>query len=201
MFNTATNQTTGFMPDEDKYNVECLRIEEAPDNGFGVGVRWVLGLYQNGERILQGDGNPLEFWQTTSPNMGPKARARQYVEAFLGRALEEGERINPNDLPGKWLSGMVIHEDSTTKQGQKVAKLVSVKPYTSGTSSAAPKTAPHNGNGANVEALRAKLNKLIDRAEKDQTESHLTWLALNVEAMNADELQSFIQDVTNDLLG
>lgn len=197
MFSTVTNQT-GFMPDEDKYIVECLRIEEAPDNGFGVGVRWVLGLYQNGERVLQGDGTPLEFWQTTSPNMGPKARARAYVEAFLGRPLEEGERINPNDIPGKWLSGMVIHEDSTTKQGQKVAKLVSVKPHTNG-AAAAPAAKPA-GKTVDAEALRAKLKKLIERSERDQTANHLDWLALNVDAMDASELQSYIQDVTADLL-
>ena len=137
MFSVATNQT-GFLPDEGKYTVECLRIEEAPDNGFGVGVRWVLALYDGSERVKNDGGYDYEFWQTTSPNMGPKARARQYVEAFLGRPLEEGERINPNDLPGKKLVGMIIHEDSKTKVGVQNAKLVSVKPI----AAAAPKQSP-----------------------------------------------------------
>jgi len=136
MFAVATNQS-GFLPDEGKYTVECLRIEEAPDNGFGVGVRWILALYEGSDRVKNDSGFDYEFWQTTSPNMGPKARARQYVEAFLGRPLDEGERINPNDLPGKKCTGMIIHEDSKTKVGVQNAKLVSVKPLAS-----APKPAP-----------------------------------------------------------
>jgi hypothetical protein len=141
MFSVATNQT-GFLPDEGKYTVECLRIEEAPDNGFGVGVRWVLALFEGSERVKNDSGYDYEFWQTTSPNMGPKARARQYVEAFLGRALDEGERINPDDLPGKKCTGMIIHEDSKTKVGVQNAKLVSVKPLSSSAPMAAPKPAP-----------------------------------------------------------
>lgn len=194
MFATVTNQT-GFLPDEGKYTVECLRIEEAPDNGFGVGVRWVLALYENGERKMQGNGEPLEFWQTTSPNMGPKARARQYVEAFLGRPLAEGERINPNDLPGKQCSGMVIHEESKTKPGVQNAKLVSVKPVNGG-ATGAPTPAP----AENVGALRNKLKGLINKAEAMQTPSHLDFLAVDVDQMDAASCREWITHVTAELL-
>lgn len=204
MFATATNQTSGFMPDEDKYTVECLRIEEAPDNGFGVGVRWVLALYKDNERVLMNDGTPMEFWQTTSPNMGPKARARAYVEAFLGRPLEEGERINPNDLPGKWLAGMVIHEDSTTKKDQKVAKLVSVKPYSNG---AAPRaSAPQRPAPGQVSAdasddeidralIVAKIQKSVKRLKILDEESGAQAQA----AVDASDLDEALLDDLNAL--
>lgn len=195
MFAVATNQT-GFLPDEGKYTVECLRIEEAPDNGFGVGVRWVLALYEGDQRVKNDGGYDYEFWQTTSPNMGPKARARQYVEAFLGRPLEEGERINPNDLPGLRCTGMVIHEESKTKVGVMNAKLVSVKPLAN--AAPKPKTAPAPAT-VNLDGLRSILKKKIRQSEVLQSPEHLTWIALNVDAMDADDLNSFISSVQADL--
>ena len=197
MFAPVSNQT-GFLPDEGKYTVECLRIEEAPDNGYGIGVRWVLALYEGADRIKNDSGFDFEFWQTTSPNMGPKARARQYVEAFLGRPLEDGERIDPNDLPGKRCSGMVIHEESKTKPGVQNAKLVSVKPLVSSA----------NGNGRsgpskpaeNVDALRTKLKGLVNKSESMQTPNHLDFLALNVDALDASECKDWIQHITAELL-
>jgi len=196
MFATATNQS-GFLPDEGKYTVECNAIEEAPDNGYGVGVRWILSLYEGDRQVLMGNGEPLSFWQTTSPSMGPKARARQYVEAFLGRALEEGERINPNDLIGKRCSGMVIHEPSKTKADQMVAKLVSVKPVGQAGAKAAPQKPA--AEAVNLDALRSILKKKIRQAEVLQSPEHLTWIALNVDGMDAEDLNVFIKDVQADL--
>lgn len=192
MFAVATNQS-GFLPDEGKYTVECTAIEEAPDNGYGPGVRWVLALYE-GDRQATSD-----FWQTTSPSMGPKARARQYVEAFLGRPLEEGERVNPNDLIGKRCSGMVIHEPSKTKADQMVAKLVSVKPVGQAGSKAAPQKSAPAPDTANADALRKLLKNKIRQAEVLQSPQHLTWLALNVDAMDAADCDQFIRDVQADL--
>jgi len=190
MFAVATNQS-GFLPDEGKYTVECTAIEEAPDNGYGPGVRWVLALYE-GDRQVTSD-----YWQTTSPNMGPKARARQYVEAFLGRPLEEGERVNPNDLIGKRCSGMVIHEPSKTKADQMVAKLVSVKPVGQAGAKAAPQKPA--AEAVNLDALRSILKKKIRQAEVLQSPEHLTWIALNVDGMDAEDLNVFIKDVQADL--
>jgi hypothetical protein len=206
MFAPVTNMT-GFMPDEGKYTAECLRIEEAPDNGFGVGVRWVLALYEGNERILQGDGTPMEFWQTTSTNMGPKARARAYVEAFLGRPLDEGERINPNDIPGKRLTGMVIHEDSTTKVGQKVAKLVSVKPLTNGAAKVVPPQRPTassvsaDASDADIDRATVVLSveKKIRQAELLGTAKHLDWLAMDLTSMDVGELQAIKAAVQQDI--
>lgn len=201
MFAPVSNQT-GFLPEEGKYTVECLRIEEAPDNGYGIGVRWILALYEGADRVKNDSGFEFEFWQTTSPNMGPKARARQYVEAFLGRPLDDGERINPNDLPGKRCSGMVIHEESKTKPGVQNAKLVSMKPLVSSapngqTSSGKAKPAP---SGENVEALRTKLRGLISKAEANQTPSHLDFISLNVDIFDVADCKEWIHTVTEELL-
>ncbi len=196
MFAVATNQS-GFLPDEGKYTVECSAIEEAPDNGYGPGVRWVLALYE-GDRQATSD-----FWQTTSPNMGPKARARQYVEAFLGRPLEEGERINPNDLIGKRCTGMVIHEPSKTKADEMVAKLVSVKPLAGAPAKAKPAPAVTKAKPApavtKADALREMLKKKIRQSEVLQSPQHLTWIALNVDEMDAADCDQFIRDVQADL--
>lgn len=197
MFATATNQT-GFLPDEGKYTVECLRIEEAPDNGFGVGVRWILALYEGSERVLQGNGDVLEFWQTTSPNMGPKARARAYVEAFLGRPLDEGERINPNDLPGKRCSGMVIHEESKTKVGVQNAKLVSVKSLTS----SAPKSSPREASAdaaPDMAKLRADVERKITQAQILGTPKHLDWVMKDLSTMGASELADLKREIQEDI--
>lgn len=184
MFAVATNQT-GFLPDEGKYTVECLRIEEAPDNGFGVGVRWILALYENNERVLQGNGEPLEFWQTTSPNMGPKARARAYVEAFLGRPLGEGERINPDDLPGKKCSGMVIHEESKTKVGVQNAKLVSVKALT-----ASAPARPSRPNPTQVSA-----NATLEDVDRALIMTQLQKRAAQLKKLDADAGQAALDAV------
>lgn len=203
-FAPVSNQASGFMPDEGKYVVECVRIEEAPDNGFGVGVRWVLALYENDQRVLQGDGGPLEFWQTTSPNMGPKARARGYVESFLGRPLEDGERINPNDLLGKRCQGMVIHQPHSTKPDQQIAKLVSTKPLAD-----APKAAPRReptqvtADATSEDIDRAGLFSDLQKAVKTLTKFNATAgaeadkavKASNPDTADVDDLRRLLADI------
>lgn len=132
--------------------------------------------------------------------MGPKARARQYVEAFMGRPLDEGERINPNDLIGKRCSGMVIHEESKTKPGVQNAKLVSVKPLVSSANGGARNGSAKPAAGENVDALRTKLKGLIDKAEANQTPSHLDFLALNVDIFDVADCKEWIHTVTEELL-
>lgn len=183
----------GFLPEEGKYTVECVRIEEAPDNGYGPGIRWVLALYKNGQRVALGDQADGEFWQTTGMSMGPAARARQYAEAFLGRQLETGERVNPNDLLGKRLMGMVIHEASKSDATRMVAKLVSVKPLANGATSkasAAQVSADPSSEEIDRALLVTTVEKLIAKAEKLGTPNHLDWLSRDLSKLSVRDLET-----------
>jgi hypothetical protein len=78
--------------------------EQHPE--WGPRLKWVFYLadYSNPSAPMYGqDGEPYEFWQTTSTKLSPKSTARPWVEALLARQLganESGAEIAAA-LPGK----------------------------------------------------------------------------------------------------
>lgn len=75
------------------YLVKLARIERAPDGQFGKRIAWIFNLADSKARtpIFDADGSLLEFRHTTSAKLGPKAKAREFAEALLGRELVIGE--------------------------------------------------------------------------------------------------------------
>jgi hypothetical protein len=178
MFETVTNAASTPIVPQDRFIAECIRLEEAPPYappgekpkpGAKNGIKWVFALYYaaTGERFHFQD-EPYEFFQTTTANMQRGARAREYVEAFLGRELAEGENVNPSDILGKRCVGMVIHELSRDKT-KKTAKLAGVEPYRAPVTpnAARPSAASVSANPSEDEIDRAllvsKLNKQVTR--------------------------------------
>lgn len=218
LFDTATNAASTPVVPQGQYIFECLSVGEQPPYappgeqpkpGARPGIKWVFGLYEaaSGQRFYFQD-DPYEFFQSTTSNMQRGARAREYVEALLGREVGEGENINPNDLIGRKGIGFVIWEISRNDRNKKVAKLASPEPYRETVVASAPTRAANGAatavmerpsGGGDVSALRETLKKKIRQAEVLQTPAHLEWIALNVDSLDAGDCASFIEAVQADL--
>lgn len=74
------------------YLLQLQRIEDADPGQFGPRLKWVFLVWKKDtrEQVMDGD-QPYEFWQFTSEKMTPRATARSYVEALLGRTVQPGE--------------------------------------------------------------------------------------------------------------
>ncbi len=78
-------------------------IQGAAEYGGGERCKWIFGIEQ---AIAPDDPDEVEgyigeeFWSFTSypHKLGPKTKMRQYVEALLGRPLDEGEEPDGDDL-------------------------------------------------------------------------------------------------------
>lgn len=215
LFDTATNAASTPVVPQNRYVFECLEISEQPPYappgeqpkpGARPGIKWVFALYDaaSGQRFHFQD-DPYEFFQSTTSNMQRGARAREYVEALLGRELGEGEDVNPSDLIGKRGVGMVVWETSRNDKNKKVAKLAGTEAYRA---AAAPSRAARGGtavadrpsnDGPDVSVLRETLRKKIRQAEVLQTAEHLTWISLNLDILDADECADLIKDVQADI--
>jgi hypothetical protein len=73
------------------YTATLESIEE-PEGQKGPYLMWKFAINHEGREVLV---NAL-----TSTNCAPKAYARQYAEALLGRAIITGEEIEPEALYG-----------------------------------------------------------------------------------------------------
>jgi hypothetical protein len=101
---------------------------------------WTFELLEEGY-----EGNTLTGWSST--NFGPRAKARAWAEALVGRQINSGENISGDDLIGKECDLMI-----TLKSGDRgsFAKIESVNPRrrrkgeSSSSSSAARKPAKEN---------------------------------------------------------
>jgi hypothetical protein len=145
-FMPATSSDGPVVP-EGRWALELQRIEKAPPSTFnperGPQMKWVFHLYADGvEGFQKGDefffnGERYEFYRTTSRANSPRAYARQYAEALLGRRLEEGEVPQKSDLIGRRMSAMLTSEPSENDPTRMVTKMSSLRPI-----EAAPKVAP-----------------------------------------------------------
>lgn len=79
---------------------------------------WTFELLEEGY-----EGNTLTGWSST--NFGPRAKARAWAEALIGRQITSGENISGDDLVGKECDLMI-----TLKQSDRgtFAKIESVNP-------------------------------------------------------------------------
>lgn len=106
--------------------------EESLNPDFGDQLQWFFEMTTEDEPdgvIVQDDGEtPSQLFQFSSTLMTPKAKARQWVEAFLGRKLNVGEEVGLKDIQGK--RAIVVLVDKPSKDGTKVfSNIVSAEPY------------------------------------------------------------------------
>lgn len=225
MFDEASNAASTPVVPQAKFIVECLDLQEAPPfdptKSTKNGIKWMLALYdpQTGQRFRFMDDDYV-FWQTTTSNMNIGARARDYAEAFLGRAIAEGEKLNPSMLLGKRCIGSVIHEWSRNDKTKKVAKLVGTEAHREAVAASAPaRSQAANGSAtavmerpsvAQVSAdpssadidralLLSSVEKKVKQAERLQTKRHLDWIAMDLSNMDADELDAIKAAVQQDI--
>lgn len=106
-----TPRTTSMVAPAEPLDVTArylVRLTELVDEGVSKfadpnatdpahNIRWVfrMGEYETRAPILDLDGNPYELWQYTSNKTGKArgktAKAREWMEALLGRPLEDNE--------------------------------------------------------------------------------------------------------------
>lgn len=77
------------------YNATFAGIDEKTDGKFDDG-RWWLWSFE-----IPTKSGPKTVTAPTSPRFGPKARARQWATAILGRSIRAGEDLELNDLEGR----------------------------------------------------------------------------------------------------
>jgi hypothetical protein len=201
MFAPATDKAEYELPEPDRYIAVCVGIEDAPDKGFGPGVKWQFQLIDPRTNLPVRDSQGRDFilWQFTSTKMGPKSRCRPIIEALLGRELLNGEVPDSRELLNKGMICLVAHEKA--EDGTIRARVTSCTPYNPAPDAAkvaAPAPAPGfdaNGNtvsvnGADKAALIQKFEKARRSAEVLGTPKHLDWLAMDPATMSADDLVS-----------
>lgn len=204
MFAPATDVSDIELPQPGRYIVTCIDIEDAPDKGFGPGVKWVFKLIdpQSGTTIQSRNGGDYEMWQFTSIKMGPKSKARPIIEALLGRPLDTARREVPDSrlLIGRSMIAIVIYEKK--EDGSDKAVVSTCQPYTeegasvNGAPPARPRPAASaSGTGGLLDQVKAAIRK----AEILQTPHHLNWLALNVDTMSDGDLYSALEDINADI--
>ena len=201
MFDTASN-TDGTTLDAGMYILTVASIEPAEDNGFGPSVLWrfqVSEMASPTDFKLTDNGDEFLFWHWTSTKMTPRARARHWVEALMGRPLGEGERIDPDALVGRRMQAMVIHEE---KEGQVRAKVSSeVRPKAYGEAPAQPapsvSTAPAAKASTPPTELLAQWKRAIVKAELLEIPSLGAWKVIDPGLLTPAELRAKLEQMTN----
>jgi hypothetical protein len=123
MFDSPKQQEFSAHFQPGTYLAVLLRLEPAPDGGFGRGVYWWWNLFNTGKNkqgyddpkiivpIFTGepDGSLYEYRFRTTTKFGKDrvgdktANARKFSEALLGREIDDEEDQNAiaKELPGK----------------------------------------------------------------------------------------------------
>lgn len=81
------------------YRAKLVSVEEADGTNFETGEpepfrRWTFEITEEG---YEGQ----EIFGSSSMAFGPRAKARSWVEALVGRKLERGEKVSEEELVGK----------------------------------------------------------------------------------------------------
>lgn len=111
------------------YVLQLKALEDTPDNGFGPGNKWIFHLWekQTREAVTNEDGTAYEFYQFSSSKMTPRAKARGWFEALIGRPIQDGE--DPDAIVsaaiGKYAEALIASE---IEDGKLRTKIVTMKP-------------------------------------------------------------------------
>lgn len=198
-FAPATDQSEVELPEPGRYIAQCVGIEDAPDKGFGPGVKWIFKLLdpQSGITIQSSRGGDYELWQFTSTKMGPKARARPIIEALYGRPLEKGEVPDARLMLGKSMTTVVIYDKKD--DGSDKAVVTSCRPFTANDAPAAPpisNQAPPSRNGG---GLLDQVQRAIRKAEVLGSPKHLDWLSTDLSSFSDGDLYQLLGEINADI--
>lgn len=94
-------------------------------------VRWVFTIEDVIDAVDEDADEFIgeEFWAFTSETMGRKATMRAWVEALLGREVEEDDDLTNDDLVGKTARCTVIHyQKMNGDTGHKISSMLKAKP-------------------------------------------------------------------------
>src|ERR1700752_1693404 len=100
-----TASAGGIEIEDGEYTAEFLSVEETPPTPNSPSnqpfLKWTFHVYDSD------DGQPMT--QATSMKFGPKANARIWTEALMGRPLVDGEDVEINDLAPKQCRVLIEH--------------------------------------------------------------------------------------------
>lgn len=121
---------TDNMTPEGLYLMSVKEIgePELQDGPYGTSerIRWIFSI----EEVLDDQSEDQnaedyvgeEFWSWTSTAFGPNSNARKWVQALLGRQIENGEQISISEVVGKQAKITVGRNDNGNQ------KLVNIAP-------------------------------------------------------------------------
>lgn len=105
----------GLYVEDGRYVVKVKALEPTPaKDDLPPGVKWIFTLTDmNGEVIEDDKGFAAEMWQFSSKRLSPRAKARKWAEALLGRPINDadtGETL-AEDLRGKRAVALIGQND------------------------------------------------------------------------------------------
>ncbi len=127
LFNTPTDKEGFYTPDAGTFILELTSIEEGPELQYGPTIKWVWAVFSmpDGQPVLY-EGNPAKTDALSSHKMGPRAKARKWTEAHLGRVLIEGEDADAlaQEIIGKRVMGMFAPNEKGDIRLQQVTRYI-----------------------------------------------------------------------------
>lgn len=130
IFGKATDQGDFIILEPGIYTVELDTVETYVHEKYGDGFRWrfIVDTDEHPDAVTA-NGEALAITAITSTSLGPKARARTWIQTLLGRELEVGEEPDENDLIGKKCRANI---SVTKKDNGEFNKIESLAPLKAG---------------------------------------------------------------------
>lgn len=144
MFTDVQPDPSKYDLEADKYIVRVVKLEATDHEKYGAGVRWIFNVAHRGNPpapIYDTDGEKLELWQTTNPQLTPGTKAGLWAAALLNRPIavgESGQKI-ADELIGKY--GLALYGVNPRSPEHKKG-ILSIEPYTNGNGKVAAVAAP-----------------------------------------------------------
>lgn len=135
-------ESTFVALDEGNYILQLKALEDGEPGTFGARMRWTFLAWhlETGAQVInEQDGTPFEWWQSTGESIGPRSKARPWVEALLGRKIEKGDDAGAisEEIIGKSMEAYVAPNEDD------YVTILRAKPRTARpAASAAPAPAP-----------------------------------------------------------
>jgi len=109
-----------FLDTQTLYQLRLVRVSDQ-DTRIGQALRWEFSVLNraDGTPVVDGDDKPIVISRLTSPKLGPRSRARAFVNRLFGHELAKDElRVLiqsgqlANQLKGKTALGYIVFTDA-----------------------------------------------------------------------------------------
>lgn len=126
LFNTPTDVEGFYVPESGTYILDLVAIQEGPELQFGPTIKWLWTVYDMQSQPVLYEGNPAKTDALSSRKMGPRAKARKWTEAHLGRPLVEGEDATAleSEIVGKKVMGLFAPNEKGDVRLQQLTQYV-----------------------------------------------------------------------------